>query len=79
MSTLIRTFSCPSELWKELLGFKEEHPEFNFSGWIQKNIKDMLKRNETIDCPYFKDGYCQTDSSINECTLLKYGYCNLRR
>ena len=78
MSTVI-TFSCPVELWVELKGFREVHPEFNFSGWVQKNIKLMLERQKEIECDHFKDGYCESDSTISECSLLKYGKCDLRR
>ena len=77
--SIIKTFSLPESLWVEFKAFLDIHPEFTYSGWIQKNIRLLLDRSKLIDCEYFKDGYCQTDSTINECTLLKYGKCNLRR
>ena len=76
--SIYKTFSFPTELWERFEAFLTNHPEMNVSGWFQKQIKLMLDRSTLIECDYFKEGYCQTDSTINECTLLKYGKCNLR-
>lgn len=77
MSSVQKSFTIPSDLWNEFTKFRDVHPEFSYSGWIQKNIKDLLKRNEYIKCKYFKDGYCVTDSSVSECSKMLYGICLL--
>lgn len=77
MGSTQRTITIPNKLWKEWTVFMKSHPEITFSGWIQQHMRNTLSRNVYIKCKYFKDGLCQTNSLINECSKMLYGVCIL--
>lgn len=37
------TITIPAELFKALKSYQHQHPEFNFSGFVQKCIRDLLQ------------------------------------
>jgi hypothetical protein len=51
MSTVreIHTISLPPELSGLLKDYKKENPDFNFSGFVQKQLKRLLSREVLTD------------------------------
>lgn len=79
MSSIRKIFTCPPKIWNEFKKYLDSHPEVKLSGWIQERMKQFNIQRQRLEerCKYFKNGYCQTDSSINECSLLTQGVCYL--
>jgi len=75
--TRILTISITDTLYLKFKEYKRTHGNFNFSGWVSDYLFEMLKRADENTCTHYVDGYCQSESSINECSYVLTGRCLL--
>jgi len=46
MSSIVRSFTVPADLWNRLRAYRDDHPEFNISGFIAGKIKELVEKEE---------------------------------